>query len=134
MNTLGSVKNFFTSYGAAFNALDGEAVAEMYAVPSGIVSGSGYVHWPVKKPIVKNMRALCEQYRKKGFVSTEFEVNQFIAQGEDLAVADLIWTVCWNKSQEDWSFNTTYNLIKVGGSWKVLLCTAYSEKKLSSGS
>ncbi len=123
------IRAFFERYRSAFNALDGEAVASMYAVPSGIAGDSGYTHWPAVEPIRKNMVALCDLYRNNGYVFSEFEPSAFIAQGEHFGVADIEWKIHW-REKESSRFNTTYNLMRTSDGWRVLLCTAYSEKKL----
>ena len=124
------IRVFFESYRAAFNALDGEAVARLYAVPSGIADDTGYEHWPTYEPIRKNMVALCELYRENGYVCAEFEPVAFIGQGEHFGVADLAWKIQW-RTKEPSRFNTTYNVMRTGEGWRVLLCTAYSEQRLS---
>ena len=121
---------FFERYREAFNALDGEAVAALYAVPSGIASDSGYTHWSTLEPVRKNMVALCDLYRKNGYVSADFEPAAFIEQGPGFAVADLLWGITWER-EEPSHFNTTYNLIRTPEGWRVLLATAYSEKRLN---
>lgn len=124
------LQTFLARYRDAFNRLDGEAVADLYAVPSGIASDSGYTHWPTREPIAANMVALCGQYRDKGFVSAEFAVEMLLQQGENFAIADLAWTMHWPDGQDDWHFNTSYNLMRTDGDWRVLLCTAYAETRL----
>jgi len=126
-----SIRAFFESYREAFNRLDGEAVARLYAVPSGIVSDRGYTHWSSFEPIAENMLALCKLYGENGFASAAFEPVAFITQGEDLAVADVSWTIERTNGQEPWHFNTTYNLMCTAEGWRVLLCTAYQEKRLN---
>jgi hypothetical protein len=58
---LQEIRRFFEQYRDAFNALDGEAVAKLYAVPSGIAQGAKYEHWPSFEPIKNNMVALCSR-------------------------------------------------------------------------
>lgn len=125
------IRAFFDTYRDAFNRLDGEAIARQYAVPSGIASDSGYTHWPSFEPIRENMVALCSLYSAGGYVTARFEPTAFLAQGEAFAIADLQWHIDRSADQEPWVFNTTYNLIRTGAGWRVLLCTAYSEKKLN---
>jgi ketosteroid isomerase-like protein len=127
------IREFFESYRDAFNALDGNAVAEFYAEPSGITQDGVYSHWPQRQPVVENMTALCKLYRDKGFVSADFEPHQFIEQGASYAVADVQWRIVWSSGQEPWRFKTTYNLVRTSQGWKVMLCTAYSEAALASG-
>jgi ketosteroid isomerase-like protein len=124
------IRAFFESYREAFNALDGVAVAGLYAEPSGIAQDGWYTHWPSRQPITQNMVELCQLYRERGFVRAEFEAGQFIDQGEQFAIADLLWRIDWSQGQEPWRFRTTYNLIRTDQGWRVLLCTAYSEAAL----
>ena len=124
------IREFFDQYNAAFNRLDGEAVSRLYAVPSGITSDKGYTHWDSLEPVRSNMVALCERYRANGFSSAKFEESSFLPQGEKYAVADLSWTIERTNGQPPWQFNTTYNLIRTAGGWRVLLCTAYEERRL----
>jgi hypothetical protein len=124
------IREFFEQYSAAFNRLDGEAVARLFAVPSGIASDKGYTHWSSYEPVRNNMVALCELYRANGFSSAKFEEASFLAQGENCAVADLAWQIDRTDGQAPWHFNTTYSLIRTVEGWRVLLCTAYDEKRL----
>jgi ketosteroid isomerase-like protein len=124
------IATFFESYRDAFNALDGPAVSELYAEPSGIAQDAAYTHWPSRQPIEENMRALCKLYADKGFLRADFEPGQFIDQGTNHAVADLLWRIEWKDGNEPWCFKTTYNLVRTEQGWRVLLCTAYSEAAL----
>ena len=124
------IRAFFEQYRDAFDRLDGEAVARLFAVPSGIASDSHYTHWPGFEPIRENMVALCRQYRQNGYASAAFTPVAFLAQGEHFCVADISWNISRTANQEPWRFNTTYNLMRTSDGWRVLLCTAYSEKKL----
>jgi ketosteroid isomerase-like protein len=125
------IRAFFEHYREAFDRLDGEAVARLYAVPSGIASDSGYTHWPTFEPIRANMVALCELYRENGYASARFEPVAVLAQGDNHVVVDVSWHIERSGEREPWRFNTTYNLMRTAQGWRVLLCTAYSEKKLN---
>ena len=125
------IRAFFERYREAFDQFDGEAVARLHAVPSGIASDSGYTHWPTFEAIRANMVALCALYRENGYASAAFEPVAFLAQGENYAVADISWNIERSGQREPWRFNTTYNLMRTAKGWRVLLCTAYSEKRLN---
>jgi hypothetical protein len=77
------------------------------------------------------MVALCALYGENGYAAATFEPVAFIAQGENYAVADISWCIERSGQREPWRFNTTYNLMRTAGGWRVLLCTAYGEKKLN---
>jgi Domain of unknown function (DUF4440) len=124
------IHQFLQRYRDAFNALDGAAVARLYAIPSGIAQDRQYTHWSSFEPIRSNMEALCEQYRQRGYVRADFEPGAFVPQGDDHAVVDLKWTIEWSTGADPWKFGTTYNLVRTDTGWRVLLCTAYSEARL----
>lgn len=124
------IQQFFERYRAAFDSLDGEAIASLYAVPSGIAQERRYTHWQAFEPIRDNMVALCALYRERGYAGAEFEPGAFLRQGDDHAVADLRWQIKWSTGAAPWQFNTTYNLVRTEQGWRVLLCTAYSEAQL----
>lgn len=46
---------FLEQYRDAFDRLDGEAIANLYCVPSGIVSDRGLTPWESREPIIKNI-------------------------------------------------------------------------------
>ncbi len=124
------IRAFFECYREAFNNLDGQAVAELYAEPSGIAQDAVYTHWSSRASVAQNMVALCQLYQEKGFVRADFEPGEFIEQGTHHAVADVQWRINWDTGQDPWLFKTTYNLQRTEQGWKVLLCTAYSESAL----
>jgi ketosteroid isomerase-like protein len=125
------VVEFFEQYRDAFDRLDGAAIAELYCVPSAIVSDRGLTTWQSREPIAENMVALCTLYRSNGYKRARFEPHHFISQGSAFAVADVAWTIEREAGAEPWRFHTTYNLRRTADGWRVLLCTAYEEKRLN---
>ena len=125
------VTKFFEQYRDAFNRLDGDAIANLYCVPSGIVSDRGLTAWQAREPIAENMVALCALYRANGYKRAHFQPHHFIPQGTDFAVADVAWTIEREAGAEAWRFHTTYNLRRTAEGWRVVLCTAYEEKRLN---
>ena len=125
------ITEFFEQYRDAFNRLDGDAIANLYCVPSGIVSDRGLTTWQSREPIAENMVALCALYRANGYKQAHFQPYHFISQGTDFAVADVAWTIEREGEAEPWRFHTTYNLCRTGEGWRVVLCTAYEEKQLN---
>jgi hypothetical protein len=124
------IHEFFQRYRDAFNALDGVAVAGLYAIPSGIAQDRQYTHWSTFESIRNNMDALCDLYRQRGYAKAAFKPSAFLPQGDDHAVVDVQWTIEWSTGADPWKFGTTYNLVRTVAGWRVLLCTAYSETRL----
>ena len=44
------VSNFFEQYRDAFDRLDGDAIADLFCIPSGIVSDGGLTAWQSREP------------------------------------------------------------------------------------
>jgi hypothetical protein len=125
------VTDFFEQYCDAFNRLDGDAIADLFCVPSGIVSDSGLTAWQSREPIAENMVALCALYRANGYKRAHFQPSRFISQGTDLAIADVAWTIEREAGVEPWHFHTTNNLRRTNEGWRIVLCTAYEEKRFN---
>jgi hypothetical protein len=121
------LRDFFDRYRNAFQALDGAAVAALYAVPSAIAQDGALTVWTGREAIAANMAALCALYRERGWRSASYEVAQWWPQGDAYAVADLRWCIAWQGDAPPWIFHTTYNLVRGEAGWRVLLCTAYDE-------
>jgi hypothetical protein len=124
------VRELFDRYRDGFDRLDGHAVADLYAAPSGIVSGSAYVHWPDRDAVRANMAALCERYRSHGYRAARYEIAWSAALGADAAVADVVWHIERTDGLDPWRFHTAYNLVRTPAGWRIVLCTAYEEQRL----
>jgi hypothetical protein len=125
---------FLDSYKDAFNALDGSRIADLYSVPSGIAHDGGYTHWPTRETIVSNMAALCVQYRENGYEKASYQPVSYLPLGEKYAVVQVAWRIGRTEGRDPWEFSTTYNLMRTGEAWHVLLCTAHDEARLPAAS
>lgn len=122
-----ALRDFFDRYRAAFDRLDGAAVAALYALPSAIAQDGRLTLWTERDAVEANMTALCALYRERGWRGARYEVAQWLPQGDAYAVADLRWHIDWAGDTPPWTFHTTYNLVRGDAGWRVLLCTAYDE-------
>ena len=118
---------FFDRYRDAFNRLDGEAVARCFALPSGILMGGSYVHWPDLEVVRDNMLRLCAQYRSHGYRQARYEIAWGTMLGPDACIVALAWQIDRHGELEPWRFHTAYNLARSPEGWRILLCTAYEE-------
>jgi hypothetical protein len=124
---------FFERYRDAFNALDADAVADLWHTPSSITdTAPGEVAarvtlWTHDAPKRSNMRALCDVYVLNDYDRAEFTVAQHVPLGPNHAFAHLHWRL-WRKDgslmQE---FRTAYHLLRTAMGPKVLMATAYEE-------
>jgi hypothetical protein len=120
------IEQFFNTYCLAYNQLNSQSIAQLFAEPSGIAQQGQYTHFSSPNATTSNMQALCQWYAEQGFLKASFKINQLFLQGTQHAIADIDWQI-ERKQQAPWQFHTTYNLIKTSQGWLILLCTAYEE-------
>jgi hypothetical protein len=129
--THADIHRFFDHYAAAFNALDGDAVAARWHTPSGIADARGVTWWTDTGAVANNMRALCEVYRKAGYVRAQYRVLDVVPLGADDAFVNVAWVIEGSGGTVLQSFRTGYQLKKPPGAAadaiRLLLCTAYEE-------
>ena len=129
--TPADVTAFFERYRDAFDRLDGDAVADLWHVPSGIADakdGAGRLTWWADEaPMRHNHRALCEVYRRAGYHRAGFEIEACWPLGPSHAAARVGWTLTRADGSVLQRFRTAYQLIDTANGPKVLLCTAYEE-------
>ncbi|WP_028452696.1 nuclear transport factor 2 family protein [Chitinilyticum aquatile] len=122
--------DWLEEYTAAFNALDGDAVADLCAEPCQIVQGGRVEHWPDRAAVAANMRALCTQYRENGYQHAQAAIRDCRVFGAGNALLDIHWRIVRSGDLPPWTFNTAYQLLNTAGDWRVLLCVAYEESPL----
>ncbi len=130
------VQRFFEGYRDAFNRLDGDAVADLWASPSGIADAAKgearLTWWPDEAPMRANHRALCDVYAKANYGQAQFDMEHCLPLGEQHAFAVLKWRLTQRDGSPLQQFHTAYQLQRTPGgadsNIKVLLCTAYEEK------
>ena len=130
------VLEFFDRYRDAFNALDGDAVADLWHTPSSIADSetgadgkrlARFTLWADDAPKRKNMRALCDVYMLNDYARAEFQFEHLLELGANHAFVNVLWKL-WRKDgnllQE---FRTAYQLLRTARGPRVLMATAYEE-------
>jgi hypothetical protein len=127
------VLDFFHRYRAAFDTLDGNAVADLWHVPCAIASSNtANAHaqltwWHDDAPMRDNMRALCAVYRRSGYARATFELLGVTPISPHHAVADVAWSLHRTDESLLQAFRTGYHLIRGAQGLRVLLCVAHDE-------
>ena len=129
--SLAETRAFFDAYRAAFNRLDGDAVADLWHAQSGIADSrdgvSRVTWWSDDAPMRANHRALCEVYRHNGYDHADFLIEQHQALGPNHAFARLQWALRRADGSLLQAFHTGYQLLRMAGGLRVLLAIAYEE-------
>ena len=125
------IERFFASYAAAYNEDDAVAVARHISAPSLLIERTTTV-WSTEAEVLAAMEGLLAFYRRSNFRSARCELGVVAAQGVDHAVADVLWTI-ERTGASAWSFHTGYNLCRIAGDWRIVVCTAYEEMAVRAG-
>jgi hypothetical protein len=118
---------FFRRYRAAFDRLDGDAVADLWHTPASIADHARVTHWADEAPMRDNMRALCALYRDAGYHRAEFELLGHLPLGRDQSFAQLRWTLTRRDGSVLQRFGTGYHLVRSERGVRVLTAAAYQE-------
>jgi hypothetical protein len=127
------VAEFFDRYRAAFDTLDGDAVADLWHVPCAIASShaadahADLTWWHDDAPMRDNMRALCEAYRRGGYARATFELRGVTPMGPHHAFADVARTLRRADGTVLQAFRTGYQLMRGQRGLRLLLCIAHDE-------
>ena len=122
---------FFESYAAAYNEGDAVAVARHISTPSLLIERTT-IAWSTEAEVVAAMEGLLAFYRRSNFKSARCELGPVAAQGNDNAVVDVLWNI-ERTGAASWSFHTGYNLRRIAGEWRIVVCTAYEERTARAG-
>jgi hypothetical protein len=129
--SLTETQQFFETYRDAFDALDGDAVADLWHDRSAIGGSAGGVAtltwWSDDAPMRANHRALCDVYRRAGYARAHFTIEQHTPMGADHAFAHLHWTLTRADGSVLQQFHTGYQLLRTAQGPKVLLAVAHEE-------
>jgi hypothetical protein len=129
--TLQETQAFFERYRDAFNAGDGDRVADLWHSPSALTDSrdglSRLTTWADDASMRANMQALCEVYRGVGAHRWQFLIRQQLPLGANHAFADIAWTMSRAEGEVLQQFCTAYQLGRCADGWRVLFCTAYQE-------
>jgi len=122
------IEAFFRSYASAAEAMNAEALASLHHAPCLKVHGDGRVECLLTHDMVRAFfEELGGRYETRDHGESHFHDLQATALGSAAALA----SVTWEQFRKDGSmyrrFRRSYNLIRVGGDWKILAATAHRE-------
>jgi hypothetical protein len=127
------VERFFETYRDAFNAGNGDAVADLWHTPSSIshpakAGGIANTAWTQDADMRANHRALCELYAKRGPHAWSFEVRDHVTMGADQSFTNVAWRCTSPAGEELASFQTGYTLIRAEAGVRVAHVAQYEER------
>lgn len=126
-------QRFFERYRDAFNALDADAVADLWHVPSSITdtplgdTAARVTLWTDDAAKRRNMQALCDVYVQNDYGRADFSFEHHLALGPNHAFVNVWWRLLRTDGSLLQEFHTAYHLLRSDQGVKVLVATAYEE-------
>ena len=124
---------FFEVYRDAFNRLDGNAVADLWHISSGVTDSAGpdaaarLTWWSGDALMRANHVALCNVYRASDYGHADFQIEQHLPLGPNHAFVHLQWTLKRRDGSLLQQFHTGYQLLRTAQGPRVLLAVAHQE-------
>ena len=125
--------DFFERYRDAFNALDADAVADLWFTPSSITDtpagdiAARVTLWTDDAAKRKNMHALCDVYVQNDYGRAEFTFDHHLQLGPNHAFVNVFWRLWRIDGSVLQEFHTAYHLLRTDDGPRVLMATAYEE-------
>jgi hypothetical protein len=127
------IEAFFERYRDAFNALDADAVADLWHTPSSITDtppgdvAARVTLWTDDASKRRNMHALCDVYVQNDYGRAEFAFDHHLPLGPNHAFVNLYWRLWRTDGTVLQEFHTAYHLLRTEEGPKVLMANAYEE-------
>ena len=124
---------FFERYRDAFNALDADAVADLWHIPSSITDtpdgdiAARVTLWTDDAAKRSNMHALCDVYVQNDYGRAEFAFEHHVPLGANHAFVNVFWRLTRTDGSVLQEFHTGYHLLRTLRGPKLLMATAYEE-------
>lgn len=114
---------FFKSYTAAFDALDPNAIADLYRFPCTISDADGVQAYTDKSALIAKFSANCETMKNFGYIHAQFHIlsTQLLSQNE--VVVNVGWRIKTTDTYID--FRTLYICHQVNHSWLIFSANVY---------
>lgn len=121
------VEAFLAAYAAAYERLDGDAVAAHCGLPLAIAQGGRLHGFADLEALRDNMRQLCAVYAQAGLQRAEPRVEQLSLLGAHDAFVLVHWRLWRADGSLLQAFRTGYQMQRQAGALRVFFVTAFDE-------
>ena len=117
------MEEFFKTYTEAFDALNSEAIANLYRLPCAISDADGTQTFTDRPALIKKFALNCESMRSFGYQCAQFKVIQEQPLGQDKVAVTVAWRV--NAGSSNIDFRTLYVCHFIGEKWCIFSANVY---------
>ncbi len=116
----------FNQYTAAFDALDPNAIADLYRLPCAISDADGVQVFTDKTDLVSKFSANCETMKSLGYQHAQYVLLREELLGQQQMLVNVGWRVFTESSQLE--FRTLYICHLVEAGWRIFSANVYAGK------
>ena len=128
-----NVRAFFESYQAAFDSIEGERIAALYHIPTVTMRGAGSIHsLQSREELARFFQGVADSYQKDGYAGGSFEEFEVSPIGECSALATMDWEMRRRDGSLIRKWRQSYNLVRAGSSWQILVSTFHVPRPATS--
>ncbi len=124
-----STKAFFDAYAKAYETYSSKAVAEMYFVPSVVVSDSQKSVFTTIEELREHIDMLMARLKEVGVVHCEAEVCQTMRLSDNILFSNVNWSFTGAENQHIFSCFVSYTLQMEGEALKVIVSVIDDEER-----
>jgi hypothetical protein len=120
------VRAFFDKYNEAFASLDGKVIAACYHAPMLTIRGDGSIHCLASEDeVAKFFQGVVDGYAKEGGAGRPGGLSnlEVTALGGTSVLATMQWEMLNANGSVIRSWRQSYNLVRVGKEWRILVST-----------
>jgi hypothetical protein len=111
---------FLERYNEAFK-IDGEHIAEFYAVPTITMRGDGSIHcFQTRDEIVKFFQGVTDTYKGEGTTTATINDLTAVALGERCTLVTLTWKNLRDDGSIAREWRQSYNIVRLAGGLRIL--------------
>jgi len=120
------VREFFDKYNGAFLTRNGKHIADCYHAPTVTMRGDGSIHCLASTDeLVRFFQGVVDGYAKEGLGGGRFSNLHVMPIGDRSALATLDWDMLRADGAVIRSWRQSYNLVRVGSAWRILVSTLH---------
>ena len=118
------IHTFFQAYNQAFATIDGRRIAAFYHAPCVTVRVDGSIHCLQRDADLRQFfQEAVDVYRLEGYEKSHFLKLETASIGSRSILATMDWELMRSDDSLIHSWRQSYNLVRIGEEWKILLST-----------
>ena len=123
------IEEFYKEYAACYQSQDYDAVVAKLCVPLAFLSDSGPLVIPNQETLLKNFRALIEQYKRLGITEFTYYIEELQSLSNKIYLAKLQWSFKRKDGSLVYSSNTSYFLLVEPSQIRIIAVLLHDEQE-----